>query len=172
LETRYRTAIFRLRTEQIWAQLLAAITVNTILGVFHLISPVQGTCRIALEKSRLTFSTNQLTRRQFVSTGYNGAMTKRAIVRTVSEQLNITQQEAKQVVQTVLDAIKETLVEEGRIELRNFGVLEVRERAARKARNPRTGDTVQVKKKRVVVFKAGKALEDAVQEKIKKPNRE
>ena len=99
-------------------------------------------------------------------------MTKRAIVRTVSEQLNITQQEAKQVVQTVLDAIKETLVEEGRIELRNFGVLEVRERAARKARNPRTGDTVQVKKKRVVVFKAGKALEDAVQEKIKKPNRE
>ena len=48
-------------------------------------------------------------------------MTKRAIVRTVSEQLNITQQEAKQVVQNVLNAIKDTLVEEGRIELRNFG---------------------------------------------------
>jgi len=95
-------------------------------------------------------------------------MTKRAIVRTVSEQLNITQQEAKQVVQNVLDAIKDTLVEEGRIELRNFGVLEVRERAARKARNPRTGETVQVKKKRVVAFKAGKALEDAVQGKVKK----
>jgi len=98
-------------------------------------------------------------------------MTKIAIAQTVSGKLNITQQEAKQVVQNVLDAIKETLVEESRIELRNFGVLEVRERAARKARNPRTGDTVQVEKKRVVVFKTGKALEDAVQDKAKKQKR-
>jgi nucleoid DNA-binding protein len=94
-------------------------------------------------------------------------MTKIAIVRTVADKLNITQQEAKRVVQNVLDAIKDTLIDEGRIELRNFGVLEVRERAARQARNPRTGDTVQVKKKRVVVFKVGKALADAVQGKVK-----
>ena len=98
-------------------------------------------------------------------------MTKRAIAQTVSEKINITQQEAKRVVQNVLDVIKDTLVDEGRIELRNFGVLEVRERAARKARNPRTGDTVQVEKKRVVVFKVGKALEVAVQEKMKKQKR-
>jgi nucleoid DNA-binding protein len=98
-------------------------------------------------------------------------MTKIAIARTVSEKLNITQQEAKRVVQNVLDAIEQTLVEEGRIELRNFGVLEVRDRSARKARNPRTGETVQVEKKRVVVFKAGKALEDAVQDKAKKQKR-
>jgi len=98
-------------------------------------------------------------------------MTKVEIARAVSEKLSITQLEAKQVVQNVLDAIKETLVEEGRIELRNFGVLEVRERAARKARNPRTGDAVQVKKKRVVAFKAGKALGDAVQGKGKRQKR-
>jgi nucleoid DNA-binding protein len=98
-------------------------------------------------------------------------MTKRAIAQTVSVKLNITQQEAKRVVQNVLDAIKETLVEESRIELRNFGVLEVRDRAARKARNPKTGETVQVKKKRVVAFKAGKALENAVQDKAKKTKR-
>jgi len=95
-------------------------------------------------------------------------MTKIEIARAVSEKVNITQLAAKQVVQDVLDVIVETLVEENRIELRNFGVLEVRERAARKARNPRTGEAVQVKKKRVVVFKAGKALEDAVQGKVKK----
>jgi len=95
-------------------------------------------------------------------------MTKRAIAQTVSEKLNITQLEAKRVVQNVLDVIKDTLVAEGRIELRNFGVLEIRERAARQARNPRTGDTVQVEKKRVVVFKTGKALEVAVQEKKQK----
>ena len=71
-------------------------------------------------------------------------MTKLEIARAVSEKLNITQQEAKRVVQNVLDAIKDTLVEEQRIELRNFGVLEARERAARTARNPKTGDTVQV----------------------------
>jgi len=98
-------------------------------------------------------------------------MTKLEIARAVSEKLNITQQEAKRVVQNVLDAIKDTLVEEQRIELRNFGVLEARERAARTARNPKTGDTVQVEKKRVVVFKVGKALEDAVQDKAKKPKR-
>jgi len=92
-------------------------------------------------------------------------MTKVELARAVSDKLNITQQEAKRVVQSVLDAIKETLVE---IELRNFGVLEVRERAARKARNPRTGDAVQVKKKRVVAFKAGKALGDAVKGKRQK----
>jgi nucleoid DNA-binding protein len=108
------------------------------------------------------------------SAGYNDAfaqlqsMIKRAIARWVSEKLNITQQEAKHAGQNVLDAIRETLVEVERIELRNFGVMEIKERAARKARNPRTGDTVQVKKKRVVAFKAGKALEDAVQGKVKK----
>jgi len=90
-------------------------------------------------------------------------MTKVEIARAVSEKANITQLAAKQVVQNVLDVISETLIKENRIELRNFGVLEVRERAARKARNPRTGEAVQVKKKRVVVFKAGKALEDVVQ---------
>jgi nucleoid DNA-binding protein len=95
-------------------------------------------------------------------------MTKREIALAVSERLSITQLDARQVVQNVLDAIKEILVEENRVELRNFGVLEVRERAARKARNPKTGDTVQVKKKSVVVFKTGKALGDAVQAKAKK----
>jgi nucleoid DNA-binding protein len=98
-------------------------------------------------------------------------MTKLEIARAVSDKLAITQQEAKRVVQNVLDVIKDTLVEESRIELRNFGVLEVKERAARKARNPRTGDTVQVEKKRVVVLKAGKALSDAVQGKVRKQNR-
>ena len=97
------------------------------------------------------------------SPGTIDGMTKIAIVKVVSEQLNITQLAAKQVVQQVLDAIKDTLVEDRRIELRNFGVLEVRERAARQARNPKTGDKVLVEKKQVVVFKAGKVLAGAIQ---------
>ena len=95
------------------------------------------------------------------------AMTKKEIVRSVSEKLNITQLAAKEVVQNVLDTISETLIEERRIELRNFGIFEVRKRAARKARNPKTGVPVKVKEKHVVTFKSGKALEKAIQKKTK-----
>ena len=62
------------------------------------------------------------------------------------------------------DAIVETLVEDGRIELRNFGVFEVKRRAPRKARNPRTGEKVDVAEKYVVTFKPGKEMEHRVRE--------
>jgi nucleoid DNA-binding protein len=65
-------------------------------------------------------------------------------------------------VQRTLDAIIHTLVSEGRIELRNFGVFEVKRRAPRKARNPRTGDKVYVPSKNVVTFKPGKEMEELV----------
>ena len=55
-----------------------------------------------------------------------------------------------------------TLISEGRIELRNFGVFEVKARAPRKARNPRTGDKVYVPSKNVVTFKPGKEMEELV----------
>jgi nucleoid DNA-binding protein len=98
-------------------------------------------------------------------------MTKKEIVRSISEKLNLTQLNTKDVVQNVLDCIIETLVAEERVELRNFGVFEVRKRAARKARNPQTGGEVLVKEKYVVAFKAGKALEDALQKKKRKRER-
>ncbi|MFP6659453.1 MAG: HU family DNA-binding protein, partial [Pirellulales bacterium] len=75
------------------------------------------------------------------------------------------------------DAIVDTLVEDtqanlnkggkgtlGRIELRNFGVFEVKRRAARKARNPRTGEKVFVPQKFVVTFKPGKEMEERVRQ--------
>ncbi|MFN0197995.1 MAG: HU family DNA-binding protein, partial [Planctomycetaceae bacterium] len=55
-------------------------------------------------------------------------------------------------------------VEERRIELRNFGVFEVKKRAARKARNPRTGERVDVEAKFVVTFKPGKEMEEKVRQ--------
>jgi nucleoid DNA-binding protein len=67
-------------------------------------------------------------------------------------------------VQKTFDAIVETLCEEGRIELRNFGVFEVKKRAARKARNPRTGQRVDVPQKFVVTFKPGKEMEEKVRQ--------
>ncbi len=89
-------------------------------------------------------------------------MTKKEIVKRISEDIGLTQLKTKDIVQRTLDAIIQTLVSEGRIELRNFGVFEVKRRAPRKARNPRTGEKVYVPAKNVVTFKPGKEMEELV----------
>jgi len=89
-------------------------------------------------------------------------VTKKEIVKKISEDIGLTQLKTKDIVQRTLDAIIQTLVSEGRIELRNFGVFEVKRRAPRKARNPRTGDKVYVPSKNVVTFKPGKEMEELV----------
>jgi len=89
-------------------------------------------------------------------------VTKKEIVKKISEEIGLTQLKTKDIVQRTLDAIIQTLVTEGRIELRNFGVFEVKRRAPRKARNPRTGAKVFVPAKNVVTFKPGKEMEELV----------
>ena len=91
-------------------------------------------------------------------------VTKKEIVKDISEECGLTQPKTKEVVQKTFEAIIETLVSDPkhRIELRNFGVFEVKKRAARKARNPRTGDRVEVPEKYVVTFKPGKEMEEQV----------
>ena len=97
-------------------------------------------------------------------------MTKKEIVRDICERANkeklmkgsLTQLATKEIVQWTFEAIIDTLVKEGRIELRNFGVFEVKQRKPRKARNPRTGDRVDVAAKNVVTFQPGKEMEEQV----------
>ncbi|MEP3480474.1 MAG: HU family DNA-binding protein [Fuerstiella sp.] len=89
-------------------------------------------------------------------------MTKKEIVKAISEELGLTQLKTRDIVQRTFDMIVDTLVTDGRIELRNFGVFEVKKRAARKARNPRTGDSVEVPSRFVVTFKPGKEMEERV----------
>jgi integration host factor subunit beta len=91
-----------------------------------------------------------------------GPVTKKEIVKQISDRIGLTQLKTKDIVQQTFDAIVETLLEVGRIELRNFGVFEVKQRKARKARNPRTGDRVDVPPKNVVTFKPGKEMEEKV----------
>jgi integration host factor subunit beta len=91
-------------------------------------------------------------------------VTKKEIVKTISEEIGMTQLKTKEIVQKTFNAIVNTLVEDHRIELRNFGVFEVKRRAARKARNPRTGEKVFVPEKFVVTFKPGKEMEEKVRE--------
>lgn len=90
-------------------------------------------------------------------------MTKKEIVRSISEDLGLTQLKAKQIVQKVFEAILKALVEEGRVELRNFGVFEVKRRGPRKARNPKTGEKVRVPAKSVVTFKPGQIMQQRVE---------
>ncbi len=91
-------------------------------------------------------------------------MTKKEIVKTISDKTGLTQLQIKEIVQLTFDGIVETLLEEGRVELRNFGVFQVKSRKARRARNPRTGRQVDVPEKFVVTFKPGKEMEARVLE--------
>ena len=100
-------------------------------------------------------------------------MTKKEIVKLISDKLQLPQTKTKEIVQLTFDAIVDTLVSDGRIELRNFGVFEVKRRKPRKARNPRTGDAVDVEAKNVVTFQPGKIMEEKVREakKVVEPKR-
>ena len=93
-------------------------------------------------------------------------MTKKEIAIKIAKQFEITQLFALEAVQMVFEGIIDTLMDEGRIELQNFGVFEVRRRRARKARNPRTGESVDVPEKKVVTFKPGREMEQRILKKL------
>jgi nucleoid DNA-binding protein len=89
-------------------------------------------------------------------------VTKRDIVKTLADKFALSQVDARKIVQGTFDAIVTTLVEQERIELRNFGVFEVKTRKPRRARNPRTGEPVEVPARRVVTFKPGRLMESRI----------
>src|ERR1700759_4498728 len=93
-----------------------------------------------------------------------GPVTKKEIVKQISERIGLTQLKTKEIVQQTFDAIVETLLEVGRIELRNFGVFEVKQRKARKGRNSLSGSKVDVHPKNVDTFKPGKEMEERVRQ--------
>jgi integration host factor subunit beta len=97
-------------------------------------------------------------------------MTKKDMAKAIAEEMGLTQIQAKEIVQRVFDGITETLVQEGRIELRNFGVFEVKKRKPRKARNPRTGEKVKVPARLVVTFKPGLKMEEQISKLKALPN--
>ena len=90
-------------------------------------------------------------------------MTRKDIIRVISQELGLTQLQTRHIVQKTLDAVVNTLVKDGRVELRNFGVFEVRWRKPRKARNPRTGEKFTVSERYTVTFKPGLVMEHRVE---------
>jgi len=89
-------------------------------------------------------------------------MNKSELVQVVSEKLGATKRDAEASLNAVVEAIQESLVKGEKIQLVGFGSFEVKKRAARKGRNPQTGEEMKVEAKKVPVFRAGKALKDVV----------
>jgi nucleoid DNA-binding protein len=85
-------------------------------------------------------------------------MTKRELTELIAEKFELPRHTVLEIVQRIFDGIIDALANEGRIELRNFGIFQVKERRPRQARNPRTGKAVDVPKRLVVTFKPGREM--------------
>ena len=89
-------------------------------------------------------------------------MTKADLVEKVAKDADMTKKDAEKLVEIIFASIISTLNEGEKIELRGFGSFRVRERNARKGRNPKTGEAVKIPAKRVAYFKPGKDLKDLI----------
>ena len=91
-------------------------------------------------------------------------MNKTELIAAVAEKTDLSKKDADAAVSAVLGAITDALKAGDMFQLGGFGTFEVRNRAAKQGRNPRTGETMTVPASKVPAFKAGKALKDAVAE--------
>ena len=98
-----------------------------------------------------------------------GTTTKKELTNKIAERLKQKQMLVRDIVQEFLDACIEELARGNRLEFRDFGVFETVSRAARKARNPKTGEVVHVPPKTVVDFKMGKRMKARVNRGIEEP---
>ncbi|MFA7466997.1 MAG: HU family DNA-binding protein [Desulfotomaculaceae bacterium] len=89
-------------------------------------------------------------------------MNKAELIASVAEKAEITKKDAEKAVAALLTTVEESLASGDKVQLVGFGTFEIRERAARKGRNPQTGEEISIAAAKVPVFKAGKALRDAV----------
>ena len=95
-------------------------------------------------------------------------MTKSELIQRLAEHNpHLTLREIEKIVTTIFDKITDTLRQDGRVELRGFGAFSVKKRQARKGRNPRTGETVQVEAKKMPFFKTGKALRERLNDHLR-----
>lgn len=89
-------------------------------------------------------------------------MNKTELVSAVAEKADLTKKESERVINALFASIEEALARGDKVQLVGFGTFEVRDREARKGRNPQTGEEIEIPATKVPAFKAGKALKDAV----------
>jgi len=89
-------------------------------------------------------------------------MTKAELIAGIAKESDLTKADAEKALNSFLEIAKKTLKKEGRLALAGFGSFSVNKRKARTGRNPRTGEAIKIKAKKVVKFKAGKGLSDSI----------
>ena len=89
-------------------------------------------------------------------------MNKTELVAGVAEKAGLTKKDAEKAVNALFDCVQQALAAGEKVQLIGFGTFEVKQRAARKGRNPRTGQDIEIPASSSPSFKAGKALKDAV----------
>lgn len=90
-------------------------------------------------------------------------MNKTELISAVAEKTGLSKKDSDAAIAAVVDAITESLVQGEKVQLVGFGSFEVKKRAARTGRNPRTNEPVEIPAAKLPVFKPGKALKDAIQ---------
>lgn len=89
-------------------------------------------------------------------------MTKRDLINLVAKKANLTNKAAREAVQAVVDGVRDALKRGEKVVITGFGTFSLRSRAARKGRNPRTGEVITINARKTPGFTAGKALKKAV----------
>jgi len=89
-------------------------------------------------------------------------MNKQELISAMAEKAGLTKADADKALNAFVDTVKETLAKDDSIQLIGFGTFSVSERSARTGRNPQTGKEIQIAAKKIAKFKAGKALDEAV----------
>ena len=89
-------------------------------------------------------------------------MNKAELIAQVAEKSDLTKKDAERAVSALIETVEEALVKGDRVQLVGFGTFEIREHAARKGRNPQTGQEIDIAATRVPVFKAGKSLREVI----------
>jgi DNA-binding protein HU-beta len=89
-------------------------------------------------------------------------LNKTELVSAVAEKTGLTKKDADKAVNALFEVVTETLADGERVQVVGFGTFEVRDRAARKGRNPQTGEVIDIAAAKLPAFKAGKALRQAV----------
>lgn len=92
-----------------------------------------------------------------------GTLTKAELAAQINETLGLNKRESKEIVEVFFAEIKDTLAENQEVKLSGFGNFELRDKAERPGRNPKTGENIPVSARRVVTFKAGQKLKQRVE---------
>lgn len=89
-------------------------------------------------------------------------MNKAELISAVAEKSGLTKKDATAVLTAIIDTVETSLKNGDSVQIMGFGTFEVRNRAARKGRNPQTGEEIEIKASKTPAFKPGKQLKDAV----------